>query len=176
MNGSMKTSLLAVMLIMCATVAKADTADFTYTNLVTGDVWTWAIPQQQTPDVYGVQFGTDVAAYFNVQATMNGILSLLPYSVIFSADEMTFECTDFNSCAWDRTAPGAMRGTLFSGPTSNPTFITGTFAGQMMDSGGEKWDAASLVVTDPVPEPSTFAMLFAGLLFVGISSRRRHAD
>ena len=163
MNGSMKTSLLAVMLIICATAAKAESFDFTYTNLFNGAVWTWNIDGPPT------SFGTDFFVY-NINASMDGAAGA-PYRIAFTPSAMSFTCDPFSACLWDSAWPATMQGQLYSGPTSNPTFDLGTFMGFTGGWGGQGENLASLVVTDPpsvvdTPEPSTAFLLVVPLLLV----------
>jgi hypothetical protein len=75
---------------------------------------------------------------------------------------------------------------LFSGPTNNPEFLTGTF--RLSDVSRQRTtdpllENYTLTVTDTsvlaaVPEPATWAMLFLGLGFIGgaMRSARRKAN
>jgi PEP-CTERM motif len=66
---------------------------------------------------------------------------------------------------------------LYSGPNSAPTLLTGTFnfaygVGVVVNSVGADAGSYSMVAS-PVPEPSTFISLSAGLLALGGSRRHR---
>jgi hypothetical protein len=62
---------------------------------------------------------------------------------------------------------------LYSGSENAPTFLTGTYALTQFNGSG----TYSLTISNPavaaVPEPATWAMMFAGFGMVGFAMRRR---
>ena len=63
---------------------------------------------------------------------------------------------------------------LFTGPTSNPVFNTGTFALTSIVSGSSTLTIAAAPVGG-VPEPTSWALMIAGFALVGGVMRRRSA-
>lgn len=59
---------------------------------------------------------------------------------------------------------------LFSGSTSDPTLLTGTFSGLVLAGQGNLVVTASPAV---VPEPSSFVLLGTGLLGIAAGAKRR---
>jgi len=64
---------------------------------------------------------------------------------------------------------------LFTGSTTAPTFLTGSFA--LLEDGDLDLPATLTIgeVASPVPEPASWAMMMAGFGIVGYAMRRRRA-
>ena len=65
---------------------------------------------------------------------------------------------------------------LFSGSTSDPTFLTGTFCSSFsVDCNGPSLTISEVSVNAAVPEPATWAMLLLGMFGIAAAMRRRPA-
>lgn len=61
---------------------------------------------------------------------------------------------------------------LFTGTTTNPTFLTGSFSLVNYDTGQGNY---TLTISNAIPEPATWAMMLIGFGAVGFAMRRRRA-
>jgi len=152
-----------------------------------GDNWAWSLAASPLPT------SSDSHA-FNVAGTPGAPYEGSPYigtglnMEFFSLGAQTsnFPYNDptigfsTNFAYFTFSVPGGDQ--LYSGSESSPTFILGTYhgldlglnnTGHYVDFGQATLTITSDVVTSPVPEPSTCAMLLAGLGVLGLFARRR---
>ena len=63
---------------------------------------------------------------------------------------------------------------LFSGPTSSPSFLSGTFTLSQPSGNVDKFGVLTIsAVNSAVPEPATWAMMLLGFGAMGVAMRRR---
>lgn len=102
--------------------------------------------------VYGGVAGTASTISFG-----NGIFSSL------SIGALNLGFTQFN-------APD-----LFTGPATNPTFLTGSFTLINPFFGNGTLTISPVAVAGAVPEPASWAMMIAGFGVIGFATRRRQS-
>jgi hypothetical protein len=117
----------------------------------------------------------------------NGTTTLFPpisasIGGFWTAGGTTLILNDFlapgNIFAIDASAPG--NPVVFSGATSSPTFILGTYnlngSGQFLIGPPDTENFAGTLTIAPVPEPATVQFLLLGLSAVGLVGRRKFSS
>lgn len=151
--------------------AHADTMNFFAESGLTGNTWTWSLPQSPTPDTFSF-------SDFSVTAlvSMNGGPATPESIRIFNASILSFACGDTPTtfkCHWDDTA--APFDPFYTGTTQNPTFVVWNHPDEVIE-----WNyytdtnigisSGAFSITDAtataVPEPSSLALLGLGLVLL----------
>lgn len=157
--------VLAAAAAALAVAAAPATAAPVYSFTATGamDAY-WELEASPTPSaVFGNAFRLD-----GVTGTLNGS----PFTALmefYTEGGGGGVCADFLCSLFDLYGP-----TLFSGPTSAPTFLLGSFS---MNLGSSTGPNVQLVIADTtrVPAPATLALALAGLALLVAAGRSRAA-
>ncbi len=128
-----------------------------YFNLTGAATFNWALPASPTPTT------SDVNNFQLTGVNVNGVSS----SFLF------FNDLSGGGFLLNRglTSISTNSATLFTGPTSAPTFTLGSFP---MTSGPDNYNL-TISATGAVPEPASWAMLIAGFGLTGAAMRRRRS-
>lgn len=82
----------------------------------------------------------------------------------------------FTSVTLNGIALSISNGVVSSAETTSPLFITGNSHELVVQGTGNGSYGGSIVVTSPIPEPATWAMMIAGIAAVGMTMRRRNQN
>jgi hypothetical protein len=153
---------LATMAVGIAGNAQATEYLFTMTGLSNAS---WQLDSNPIP----ILFGPSNFSIFSVPVSYGGapVLTSLQFNTATSGGGV-FGTGPFTSTGGPQ---------LFSGPTSAPTFLQGTFD----LSGGPRYPQFTLTISalttsGAVPEPASWAMMIAGFGLVGGAMRRRRGQ
>ncbi len=124
------------------------------------------------------------ATYDSVSVTNDGGLDSGPFYTVVRTDgsfgqEIDFEDPDFRDTVLSFST--FMPDTFFSGPTSSPTYLAGTYGASLYSQGLSDSLYGTAVITDlsdpssVTPEPSSLILLGSGMLGVAGVVRRRLA-
>lgn len=158
---------LAVTAAMITVVSPANAAPLLFDFSGPSGTAVFQLDSNPTPDFFQTFIGSDQFSFNNVAGTYGGIAgtaSTISFgngvfaSLSIAAPNLGF--TQFN-------AP-----TLFSGPPSSPTFLTGTFT-VINPFFGNGTLTISPVSAGGVPEPTVWAMMLIGMGAIGGALRRR---
>ena len=164
-------SLVAISVLSLSTVVKADgMGTFTYQSA--GNTFTWQLPA--SPVVDGVDVFPGIAFVLNdVPVYENGGPAEMGSFMFFSTScaggfDLSFGDDLMVNTGWEQ---------LYSGPESNPTFLTGTYS-LTDDAVNISGLPGTLVVpgTPAVPEPSALVQLTIGLLALGLCSAAKRMN
>jgi hypothetical protein len=142
--------------LIASTPASATIVNFSVTG---DDTASWIIDDSLGPDSYDA----DTFAYTAANYTLNGST---PTTV-----GITFFDDAFGG-GIDGAGLGLLSAQLFSGPTSAPTFLLGTFSAVGFPNSSLSY-TVTITADRGVPEPSTWAMILLGFGATGASLRWR---
>ncbi len=151
---------------------------------VSNEAWTLSIQVESSPVVSFSTSERFVTAYSNAVYTLNGVAVATTGSKATFYTDATFGICLDSSCEF-QTDPFLSSPTLFSGSTTNPTMVPGSYLVSNSGFAALDFTAASdqigstppsvtVTVTSPgsaVPEPSTWVLCGAGLLLAGSTKR-----
>jgi len=159
---SIRRLLLPVLFLTFAGIGHAETILLTLEFTLSGfENATWELSSRPG--------STDI---MNVPVTMTGLNPVKLEEIKFFSSSDGGGLTDSDQIAFRRGYYGAQ---LYGGDESNPEFGPGFFAlFYGSETGPEETLFISVIsVPDPVPEPSSFTLLFSGLAAAGATAGRK---
>jgi PEP-CTERM motif len=189
-----KTSIkwLLPLVALCSASANADTITYSDSGTFSAsipnstfsapsDTWSFAFQADSSPTLSEVGMGGFDFGFSNFSYSLDGSpIAITPTFIrFFSAAngggfEICFSGMTVATCS-DGLGTGFFNTQMYSGPTSAPTLLPGSFDldefGAIVDSVGFDLPNTT-VLASAVPEPSTLIPLCAGLLALGV--RRRY--
>jgi hypothetical protein len=162
MRASIKLLATTAILSLAATSASAAT---TLKFTLTGDLdASWTLPASPVPTTSSL----NAFSVSNVQGVWAGVPGTR--TVVFAAENAGGGIGITSANAIDFFGMGP---TLFTGPTTAPTFRTGTFSLTVRPAIVRGNGTLTISSIPAIPEPATWAMMIAGFGLVGMAARRR---
>jgi hypothetical protein len=155
---------MAFMLSLAMVGAKADTVQFTVVdgvNTVTFDVPESPVAMDISPTIFALK---------DITVVLNGRIFSRDDTIEFApaTGNTEFLADASDSIFSDNLGNIENTGAFFTGTTSDPTFVPGTFG-----TLGDSVTITDISAISAVPEPSTWAMMILGFCGLGFMAYRR---
>ena len=160
MIGSIFRYALIAGALLIPSEALADTYQFTLSGNASA---LFGLDSSPTP----TSNGADDFTIAGVNGTFNGSPATFDLLFYDSSESGGFDISGLLNTAGDQ---------LFTGTTSNPTFILGTFTLSTYGSSDRAYTLTISSMDAAVPEPSSWAMMLLGFTALGVVARRNRSN